>query len=585
MSTISTSTTITQETLTTFPITISGGTSTTQTVITLGGNITLDSGTKYFIIGSAYVTFNGAGYTVTTNGITNYPGLIRNGTGTDAYSNITVQNVGFVTTDTIQTSGGWIGQRYFGKNATPTTAVLINNCYSTGSIQSSAGGIIGGNSSGSVNNCYSTGRSYTGSGGITGYQSSANATNCYSTGTIGNEAGGITGESASGNATNCYSTGTISSYGGGILGRGSSGNATNCYSTGTISINAGGITGYQSSGNATNCYTTGTITTSGNGIRGTSSTTTITTCASTNGAVWTNSEANTVLTNYPTYSAPTYTNGSVWTNVTPASNAPYKLTTFNTSPYTLSSKTISYGSAGGNSGSNTDLGTYSIVAVKPSTTNLYSTTYSYISINSGSGQLTFTSGLSASTTYTILVYVYNSVDGYTISDYVLTVDVVCFLEGTKLRTPSGYELVENLKNGDKLVTTNFITVAETAITKIIKFTVTGHDKNLPYRIKKDKCGQAKPFEDLYLSRGHAYYTVKQTPVHVHHSNKRNYDYVGKPITYYSIETVDFENDIIFANGLEVETCAPNRNYKRICDPLHENCVLTKKSVDEIMTAR
>ena len=159
----------------------------------------------------------------------------------------------------------------------------------------------------------------------------------------------------------------------------------------------------------------------------------------------------------------------------------------------------------------------------------------------------------------------------------------CFLKGTKLRTLSGYELVENLKEGDKLVTTNFVTKekGETTITKISAHTTIGHDKNLPYKIVKNKCGESKPFEDLYMSRGHAYYTANQTPVHVHHSNKRNWEYVGKEVTYYYVETTDFENDIIFANGLEVESCAPNKEYKRICDPLHENCVLTKKSPEEI----
>ncbi len=133
------------------------------------------------------------------------------------------------------------------------TGVIVDQCYSTGSIVgSNAGGIIASGGLATVTNCYSTGSIGVGCGGIFGANAGngASATGCYSTGSIGPTAGGIFGTSSTfGVATNCYSTGTINGLGngGGIFGATLSGvNPTNCYTSGSNNGTNGGIVAGQS---------------------------------------------------------------------------------------------------------------------------------------------------------------------------------------------------------------------------------------------------------------------------------------------------------------------------------------------------
>ena len=309
---INTSTTITQSLLEgyTFPVTINGGTIGSPVVITFDENLTIGSniGTSgYFILGSEYITIEGNDKTVTIEDVSNYPGLIQNGTNSlGASTNITINNIGIISSGntTLADNGGWLCQSYFGSNISNGT-VIIQNCYSNGAISGSqSGGICadsyGGGASGgifTIQNCYSTGViSGSSSGGIcgNGYGTLASGgtftiQNCYSTGAIsGSSSGGICGYAygvfSSGTFTiqNCYSTGTISgSQSGGICGAFyggfSSGTFTiqNCYSTGEISGISGGICGLEygavaSGGTFTvnNCYSLGVIDDSSGGIIG-----------------------------------------------------------------------------------------------------------------------------------------------------------------------------------------------------------------------------------------------------------------------------------------------------------------------------
>ena len=350
----------------------------------------------YFICGSKYITFDGFKNTVTIDDIINYPGLIQNGTeNTDAYSNITIQNIGVLKTinSHLNFFAGWIGQLYFGKN---TINCNINNCYSTGDVIYFGGGIVGGFSSGTVTNCYSTGNiSGVSAGGIFGKLSSGTTTNCYSTGNIsGNYAGGIVGDYSSGTIINCYSTGNISGIGaGGICGEAfgylttncsvsncySTENITgNCYSNGVISgINAGGICGafigategnYVANVSITNCFSLGQTSNDSGSICGGNKTgnmytdtpnaiiqncyslygplisaslpititPTTSNVASTPGT-WIDGEAGAYLINIPIYIESVLNNpiGSVWADYAPTnSNTPWIFSTFRYSPYT-----------------------------------------------------------------------------------------------------------------------------------------------------------------------------------------------------------------------------------------------------------
>jgi hypothetical protein len=254
---------------------------------------------QYFIIGSPNITIDGQNNTVTYNGITGAVGFVQNGAnGSNGYNNIIIQNLGIVNNNSTLTSEqGWIGQSYMNNGA---QGCIVQNCYSTGSIGTYAGGIFGSFSSGTANYCYSTGSIGEEAGGIFGSSSNGTANNCYSTGSIGIYSGGISGSFSSGTANNCYSTGSIDEEGGGIFGSSSNGTADNCYSTGSIGLEAGGIFGaystdaqanycystgsngvggagggiigaYYTNGNANNCYSTGHIGEEGGGIFGSNS--------------------------------------------------------------------------------------------------------------------------------------------------------------------------------------------------------------------------------------------------------------------------------------------------------------------------
>ena len=324
-----------------FPIVIKNTTTNVLTVrFTTDMVFTVD---QYFICRSQYITFDGLKgdgnrATITFNGVSNCPGLIRNGKDDqNGYSNITVQNIHVASsgTTTLADKAGWVCQQFFGKGS---SNVLIDNCSSEGSISLYAGGICGieaGSYTGAltISNCYSTGQiSGSRSGGICGiglgaYSGNVEITNCYSTGRIrGSSAGGICGGAAgyiplfgSNTAgtveiTNCYSTGQISGdFSGGICGEsaGFGGGVitiTNCYSLGEIIGNsAGGICGhnagiFKGTVDISNCYSlyaTGDTTIGTGGMVG-SGTVLITNSYGANGT-WSSDEANNQkLTGTPT---------------------------------------------------------------------------------------------------------------------------------------------------------------------------------------------------------------------------------------------------------------------------------------------
>jgi hypothetical protein len=225
------------------------------------GNLQLTIANMYFIMGGPNITLDGQNNTVNVNNVSNYPGLVQNGTFSDGKNDIIIRNLGVTSTSsTLVNMGGWVGQQYMNKIA---TGCHVINCNSSGDISGQfAGGIFGFSSSGTATNCVSSGAiNGPHAGGIFGSGSSGTATNCNSSGIVGQFAGGIFGSYSSGTAANCYNLGAISgSSAGGIFGYQSSGTAENCYNSITISgQQAGGIFGSNSSGTATNCNSSGAI--------------------------------------------------------------------------------------------------------------------------------------------------------------------------------------------------------------------------------------------------------------------------------------------------------------------------------------
>ena len=162
-----------------FPVTIvNTSTSPSSSILTVSivSNITFTSNDNYFICGSEYITFDGMNNICTFENITNYLGLIQNGSNAaTGYSYVTVKNIKTASNgSTLYELAGWVCCFLFGKSA---TNIVITDCSSSGPISiNSCGGICG---------------SYI------GYLGSITITNCSSSGEIsGQNSGGICGSSA-----------------------------------------------------------------------------------------------------------------------------------------------------------------------------------------------------------------------------------------------------------------------------------------------------------------------------------------------------------------------------------------------------
>ena len=138
-------------------------------------------------------------------------------------------------------------------------------------------------------------------------------------------------------------------------------------------------------------------------------------------------------------------------------------------------------------------------------------------------------------------------------------NVVCFLAGTLISTPTGERSVESLEIGDKIITNSGV--------KQIKF-ISRSSRNifqlmelgkLPICIQAGALGDAGPTQDLWISPSHAVLVVGHL---IEASALLNGSTITQPddpgsfqVTYYNIELENHE--IISANGLDVETYYAN----------------------------
>lgn len=349
-------------------------------------DITFDNANHYFICTSSHIQYgssslktDGTRPIITIDGVSDYPGLIENGTSMgNGYSNIYIYNlvVNANNGSILANSCGWIGRDYFGKAAIEN---YIVNCSSNGAISNGGGGIVGSSAGGesgaslTIIGCSSSGIIGPNGGGIVGSlggtgSGSITCESCWSTGLISGDAGGIMGSLVEyAIISNCYSTGAISANGGGICGSSCavfSRNVTitNCYSQGSMGgSNSGGIVGYQAGTVIiTNCYSLGNMASaSSGGIIGApvgSGTKVITHCytigsvtggtgyitgssATVNGTCYSEAKTGTPgtwnSTNASAYllETPTSVVGITW--VATVANQPYELLNMGYTPYTI----------------------------------------------------------------------------------------------------------------------------------------------------------------------------------------------------------------------------------------------------------
>ena len=183
----------------------------------------------------------------------NYIGLFG------ATDGATIENLGM-------TDASISGNAYIGALVGKIDSTVVQNCYSSGTLEGSTiGGLIGWNApSSEVEYCYNeaTINANFCVGGLIG-KNEAIVQYCYNTGNItgtGGDTGGLIGISSN-SPSYCYNTGQVSGYQyvGGLIG---SGSANNCYNLGPVTgdDHVGGLLG---SGNASYCYNAGEVTYTG----------------------------------------------------------------------------------------------------------------------------------------------------------------------------------------------------------------------------------------------------------------------------------------------------------------------------------
>ena len=128
-------------------------------------------------------------------------------------------------------------------------------------------------------------------------------------------------------------------------------------------------------------------------------------------------------------------------------------------------------------------------------------------------------------------------------------EVPCLLAKTLIRTPDGDQLIDNLREGDMIITDLGIAVP---IIKILYYTIENpNNKSFPVCIKKDYFEFNIPSQDTFISQNHA---IKLNNLWIYGGDHISYFNLHKikPI-YYHIMLPNYFTDNLIANNMVVES--------------------------------
>lgn len=148
----------------------------------------------------------------------------------------------------------------------------------------------------------------------------------------------------------------------------------------------------------------------------------------------------------------------------------------------------------------------------------------------------------------------------------------CLVKDTLILTSDGYVPVQDLKEGDVLPN---LDGDVTTVTGVFRRIIHKDDKeSVPYMIPKDYLAPGVPFENLRMSQNHAYYHNGEW-----HHPKCSIPGLrlteSKGVEYYHVQTTNYFDDVIVANGLEVETYARGADKHSKWDCSFEKCCFTE----------
>ena len=151
------------------------------------------------------------------------------------------------------------------------------------------------------------------------------------------------------------------------------------------------------------------------------------------------------------------------------------------------------------------------------------------------------------------------VKGFSSSEFIQSgteggsVAVPCFDGNTLINTPVGFKKIKDLRDGDMITLHNCVEKV-----KIIKNVYQKTTKETaPYMIEKDALAENIPFADTIVSPTHAIFFGKNMfsfPIALSECTDKIYQLpAGKKQIYYNLETPNYFNSLMMANGLLAET--------------------------------
>ena len=159
-------------------------------------------------------------------------------------------------------------------------------------------------------------------------------------------------------------------------------------------------------------------------------------------------------------------------------------------------------------------------------------------------------------TVTMLATSYSGTIGQVSFNFTLTISsaaVPCIVSGQHILTPNGYKLIDNIYNDDLITTSQNKDVVSLNYKKAFEFTT---NETAPYIIPKDSIYPSYPPKDIFLSANHKiktnYNWVTPKELSKYNSDVRQIN-VGKPLTYYNIETPNYSTDHLVLEGTTIES--------------------------------
>ena len=129
--------------------------------------------------------------------------------------------------------------------------------------------------------------------------------------------------------------------------------------------------------------------------------------------------------------------------------------------------------------------------------------------------------------------------------------IPCIVKGQRILTPNGYKLIENIYNGDIITTSQNKDVVALNYKKAFEFTT---DITAPYIIPKDSIYPSYPPKDIFLSSDHKiktnYNWITPKELSKYNPDVRQIN-IGKPLTYYNIETPNYSTDHLVLEGTTI----------------------------------